>query len=101
LLLLLRFQYHVSFLAQPPPNSNPPSPNETNKNQKQTGLDPVDVLLLLAAAENDDPKIEELLAAGANAGVRDNKGRVPRELATKPAVLKMLEEAEAKFVSKA
>ena len=28
------------------------------------GIEPVDVLLLMAAAENDTPKIEELLGAG-------------------------------------
>ncbi|GBF88821.1 hypothetical protein Rsub_01722 [Raphidocelis subcapitata] len=63
-----------------------------------SGLEPVDVILLLAAAENDDPKIEELLAAGADVGARDGKGRTPRQLATKDVVIRMLDEAEAKKV---
>jgi hypothetical protein len=69
----------------------PPPPNAT-------GLEPVDVILLLAATENDDPKIEELLAAGANVNVKDNLGRRPRDLATKDVVIKMLDAAEGKLV---
>ncbi|KAI8462643.1 MAG: hypothetical protein J3K34DRAFT_373050 [Monoraphidium minutum] len=61
-----------------------------------SGLDPVDVILLLAAAENDDPKIEELINAGADVTVKDNLGRRPAELATKEIVVKMLKDAEAK-----
>ena len=56
----------------------------------------MDVILLLAAAENDDPKIEELINAGADVRVKDNLGRTPRELATKGKVLEMLAAAEAK-----
>ncbi|KIY98612.1 hypothetical protein MNEG_9350 [Monoraphidium neglectum] len=63
-----------------------------------SGLEPVDVILLLAATENDDPKIEELLAAGANVNVKDNLGRRPRDLATKDVVIKMLDAAEGKLV---
>lgn len=55
------------------------------------GLDPVDVLLLMAASENDTPKVEELLAAGANINIADNKGKSPVDLATKPEVKDMLE----------
>jgi hypothetical protein len=65
------------------------------------GLDAVDVILLLAATENDDPKVEELLAAGANPTVRDNRGRTPLDLATKDVVRKMLADAEAKVGAKA
>lgn len=61
-----------------------------------SGLDPVDVILLLAAAENDDPKVEELLTAGADTRVKDNLGRRPRDLATKESVIAMLDAAEAK-----
>jgi hypothetical protein len=55
------------------------------------GLDPVDVLLLMAASENDTPKVEELLAAGANIAIADNKGKSPLELATKQEVKDLLE----------
>jgi ankyrin repeat protein len=51
----------------------------------------VDVLLLMAASENDIPKVEELLGAGANVNIADNKGRSPLELATKPEVKEMIE----------
>lgn len=63
----------------------------------KSGIEPVDIILLLAAAENDSDKIEELLAAGADPSTRDNLGRTPRELASKDVVVKMLEEAEAKL----
>lgn len=55
------------------------------------GLDPVDVLLLMAASENDSPKVEELLAAGANINIADNKGKSPMDLASKPEVKEMLQ----------
>lgn len=40
-----------------------------------TGIPPVDILLLLAASEGDVPKIEELLRAGADYKVKDDQGR--------------------------
>lgn len=49
------------------------------------------MLLLMAASENDTPKVEELLAAGANINIADNKGKSPVDLATKPEVKDMLE----------
>jgi hypothetical protein len=54
-------------------------------------VDPVDVLLLMAASENDSPKVEELLAAGANIYIADNKGKSPMDLASKPEVKEMLQ----------
>lgn len=63
----------------------------------RSGLEPVDVLLLMAAAENDDPKVEELLGAGADVRVKDNRGRTPLELATKDKVVELLKAAEAKM----
>lgn len=63
-----------------------------------SGLDPVDVLLLMAASENDTPKVEELLAAGANIAIADNKGKSPLELATKQEVKDLLEAAAKKAV---
>lgn len=61
-----------------------------------TGLHPVDVLLLMACSENDTPKVQELLSAGANIDVVDVSGKGPLQLATKPEVVKMLEEHKAK-----
>jgi hypothetical protein len=59
-----------------------------------TGTAPVDVILLMAAKENDAPKVEELLAAGADVAVKDEQGRSPRDLATKPEVVALLEGAK-------
>lgn len=58
-----------------------------------TGLEPVDVLLLMASSENDAPKVEELLGAGANVNIADSNGKSPVELATKPEVVSMLQAA--------
>jgi ankyrin repeat protein len=58
------------------------------------GLDPVDVLLLMAAKENDTPKVEELLAAGANINIADSKGKSPLDLASKQEVKDLLEVRE-------
>ncbi|MBA0746978.1 hypothetical protein Gogos_009448 [Gossypium gossypioides] len=38
-------------------------------------IHPVDILLMLAASEGDQPKIEELLRAGADYDVKDADGR--------------------------
>lgn len=38
-------------------------------------IHPVDILLMMAAAEGDKPKIEELLRAGADYNVNDAEGR--------------------------
>lgn len=61
-----------------------------------SGLHPVDVLLLMAASENDTPKVQEVLAAGAKPTVKDLSGKTPLELASKPEVLRLLQEALAK-----
>jgi hypothetical protein len=37
------------------------------------GLDPVDLLLLMAAKENDAPRVAELLRAGADVNVKVSK----------------------------
>lgn len=47
----------------------------------------------MAASENDLPKVEELLAAGAHVNIKDNNGKSPLELATKPEVLSALQAA--------
>lgn len=57
---------------------------------------PVDTILLMACSENDSPKVEELLKAGANPNVADPDGRTPMQLATKADILEMLRKAGAK-----
>lgn len=56
-------------------------------------LAPVDALLLFACKENDAPKVEELLKAGADINVKDPNGLTAMEVATKPDVLEMLKKA--------
>lgn len=58
------------------------------------GLDPVDVLLLMAASENDLPKVEELLAAGADISVKDSNNKTPLELAAKEEVVAAIKAAQ-------
>jgi len=61
-----------------------------------SGKHPVDIILLFASAEGDTPKIEEILAAGADKNVVDLDGNSARDLAGKAnpakrdAVLKLL-----------
>lgn len=38
-------------------------------------IQPVDILLMMASSEGDQPKIEELLRAGAKYDVKDGDGR--------------------------
>ena len=64
-----------------------------------SGLAPVDVLLIMAAQENDLPKVEELLAAGADARVQDDKGKTPAQLATKAEVQAALEAAASRVAA--
>eukprot|EP01025_Chloroclados_australasicus_P049601 TRINITY_DN5658_c0_g1_i1.p1 TRINITY_DN5658_c0_g1~~TRINITY_DN5658_c0_g1_i1.p1 ORF type:complete len:160 (-),score=22.98 TRINITY_DN5658_c0_g1_i1:416-874(-) len=55
-----------------------------------SGLEPVDILLLWACKENDDPKVEELLEAGAHVDCKDLDGKLPLELTTKDEVKELL-----------
>lgn len=56
-----------------------------------SGLEPVDLLLLMACSENDTPKVEELLGAGANVQVKSPEdGKTPMELCTKEEIKAML-----------
>jgi hypothetical protein len=64
--------------------------------QRDAGIHPADVLLLWACQENDAPKVEELLDAGADLSVRNLDGKSPMDLATKPEILVMLKEYAAK-----
>ena len=62
-----------------------------------SGLAPVDLLLLMAAAQNDAPKVEELLRAGADPRVTAaDYGSAPvTELCSKAEVRELLEAALA------
>lgn len=54
------------------------------------GLHPIDILLLWASAEGDDPKVEELLNAGAAPDVKDMDGKRPLQLAGNARVKELL-----------
>jgi hypothetical protein len=55
------------------------------------GVHPIDMILLMAVSEADGPKVEEVLAAGANAQVKDPRdGRVPLDLCSDDAIRKIL-----------
>ncbi|KAL6775722.1 LTD1 [Auxenochlorella protothecoides x Auxenochlorella symbiontica] len=58
-----------------------------------SGVEPVDLLVLLASTENDLPKLEELVAAGADLSVKDPEGRGCMDLCTKPAIKEYLKSA--------
>ncbi|GLC57080.1 hypothetical protein PLESTB_001180900 [Pleodorina starrii] len=61
-----------------------------------SGLHCIDIILLLACSENDTPKVQEILRAGADPTVRGLDGKQPLELATKPELIKLLQESLAK-----
>lgn len=63
----------------------------------ETGTDPVDLLLLMAASENDAPKVAELLRAGAKLEVQDYQGKLARDLTESPEVIELLEDREKAF----
>jgi len=61
-----------------------------------SGLEPVDLLLLMACSEDDTPKVEELLGAGADVTVKNPAdGKTPMELCTKEEIKNMLSAAAA------
>ncbi|KAJ9507023.1 hypothetical protein QJQ45_004693 [Haematococcus lacustris] len=66
-----------------------------------SGLHPIDIILILACSENDTPKIGEILRAGADVRAKGLDGRTPLQIATKPEVLSLLKEYEAKAAAKA
>ncbi|GIL54287.1 hypothetical protein Vafri_9852 [Volvox africanus] len=59
----------------------------------KSGLHCIDIILLLACSENDTPKVQEILKAGADPTVRGLDGKDPLELATKPELINLLKEA--------
>ena len=58
-----------------------------------SGLHPIDILLLWASAEGDDPKVQELLDAGASVEAKDMKGNTPLDLAGNDRVRELLSNA--------
>ncbi|PNH06239.1 Protein LHCP TRANSLOCATION DEFECT [Tetrabaena socialis] len=60
-----------------------------------TKMHHIDIILLLACSENDTPKVQEILKAGADPTVRGLDGKTPLELAAKPELRAMLEKALA------
>ena len=56
----------------------------------ETGIPPVDLLLLMAASEGDRPKIEELLRAGAVADVKDDQGRTAADRAANEDIKRLI-----------
>ena len=62
----------------------------------ERGTHPVDVILLWASEEGDAPKVEEVLAAGADVNVKDLNGKTASDLSASEEVTKLLEEAAAK-----
>lgn len=61
----------------------------------KSGLHFIDIILILACSENDTPKVQEILKAGADPTVRGLDGKQPLELATKPELVNMLKAALA------
>ncbi|GJP29341.1 hypothetical protein CLOM_g16465 [Closterium sp. NIES-68] len=57
-----------------------------------TGIHPVDLLLMMAASESDKPKIQELLRAGANGNVKDMDGRTALDRATDEEIRQLIAE---------
>lgn len=57
----------------------------------ESGLEPVDLLLLMACSEDDFPKVEEVLSAGADVGVKNPAdGKTPMEMCTKEEIKELL-----------
>jgi ankyrin repeat protein len=50
----------------------------------------------MSAKEGDTPKVEELLAAGADPRIKDKDGKTPLDLAKKDEVVEMLKAAVSK-----
>ncbi|CAI5943941.1 unnamed protein product [Closterium sp. NIES-64] len=55
-----------------------------------TGIHPVDLLLMMAASEGDRPKIQELLRAGANGNVKDMDGRTALDRAADDEIRQLI-----------
>lgn len=62
---------------------------------KNSGLHPIDVILFWAAEEGDVPKVEEVLAAGADPSIKDLNGKTAVELAADSETREVIEAAMA------
>jgi hypothetical protein len=58
-----------------------------------SGMHCIDIILLLACSENDTPKVQEILKAGADPTIKGLDGKTPLELAAKPELVKMLQDS--------
>ena len=62
------------------------------------GLEPIDIILVWACREDDIPKIEEALNAGANPNSKDLKGVAAIDLTSRQEIIDMLSEKGAQKV---
>lgn len=58
-----------------------------------TGIHPVDILLLMAASESDKPKVQELLKAGARCDVKNGDGKTALDLATDDEIRELIQQS--------
>lgn len=57
------------------------------------GIPAVDILLLMASSEGDQPKVEELIGAGADGTVKNLEGKTPVDLAANDIVRDLIVES--------
>ncbi|KAK9786695.1 hypothetical protein WJX73_005454 [Symbiochloris irregularis] len=63
----------------------------------KTGTAPVDLLLLMAASENDAPKIAELIRAGADLESKDINGKTAGQIATSEEAQELIGKPELAY----
>lgn len=54
------------------------------------GIPAVDILLLMASSEGDQPKVEELIGAGADATVRNAEGKTAVDVAANEVIRELI-----------
>jgi hypothetical protein len=54
------------------------------------GIAAVDILLLMASSEGDQPKVEELIGAGADGSVRNAQGKTAVDLAANEVIRELI-----------
>lgn len=54
------------------------------------GIPAVDILLMMAANEGDQPKVEELIEAGADGSVKNNEGKSALDLASNEIIRELI-----------
>lgn len=67
---------------------------DSMENLLDSGMAPVDILLLFASSEGDAPKVIELLAAGADLNIKGLDGKTALEVAKTPEVKELLQKPE-------